>query len=91
MTKGRLLVCNMLKKMKSAIFLEPKGAFYVFPRLIKVTNSTSFCKNPLIEAKVAIVLGIAFGKIGKGHVRISYAMNIQKLKEDLLRMACFFE
>jgi len=48
--------------MISALLLEPKGAFYAFPS-IKSTGMTSeeFAENLLMEEKVAVVHGNAFG------------------------------
>ncbi|EPY2275317.1 aminotransferase class I/II-fold pyridoxal phosphate-dependent enzyme, partial [Clostridium sporogenes] len=40
----------------------------------------------LKEAKVAIVPGSAFGEMGEGHIRISYAYSMEELNEALNRM-----
>ncbi len=65
----------------------PKGAFYIFPS-IKKYNMTSeeFCERLLKEAKVAIVPGSAFGEMGEGYIRISYAYSMEELNEALNRM-----
>ncbi len=69
---------------------KPDGAFYAFPS-IKNTglSSMKFAQNLLKEEKVAVVPGTAFGESGEGYVRISYASDLDKLKEALMRMERF--
>ncbi len=66
---------------------EPYGAFYVFP-CIKEFGMTSddFCTRLLIEEKLAVVPGSAFGDCGEGFVRISYAYSIDELREAISRI-----
>jgi len=65
----------------------PQGAFYAFPS-VKVTgeNSMDFAKNLLLQQKVALVPGTAFGRCCEQHVRISYASSYDNLKEAVLRI-----
>ena len=65
----------------------PEGAFYVFPS-IKNTGELAmdFAKNLLIEKKVALVPGVAFGKGCEGYVRISYASSYENLNEAVKRI-----
>ena len=69
---------------------EPLGAFYVFP-CIKSTGMTSeeFCQNLLMEEKVAVVPGNAFGESGEGFIRCSYAYSIENIQEALKRIEKF--
>ena len=69
---------------------EPLGAFYVFP-CIKSTGMTSqeFCEKLLMEEKVAVVPGTAFGECGEGFVRCSYAYSIENIQEALKRIEKF--
>jgi aminotransferase len=71
---------------------EPKGAFYAFPS-IKSTGMTSeeFAENLLMEEKVAVVHGNAFGPSGEGHVRCCYATSMPNIEEALIRMARFVQ
>ena len=71
---------------------EPKGAFYAFPS-IKSTGMTSeeFAESLLMEEKVAVVHGTAFGKCGEGHVRCCYATSMSNIEESLIRMARFVQ
>jgi len=69
---------------------EPRGAFYMFPS-IKSTGLTSeeFCERFLMEEKVAVIPGTAFGLGGEGFIRMSYASSIDNLTEALVRMKRF--
>ncbi|AEC52867.1 aspartate aminotransferase [Pyrococcus sp. NA2] len=84
--RRRKLVWKRLNEMGLPT-VKPKGAFYIFPR-IKDTglSSKEFSELMLMEAKVAVVPGSAFGKAGEGYVRISYATAYEKLEEAMDRM-----
>ncbi len=69
---------------------EPQGAFYVFPDIRSTgLDSATFCERLLMEEKVAMVPGTAFGESGEGFVRISYAYSLDHLAEALERTARF--
>jgi aminotransferase len=69
---------------------EPKGAFFAFPS-IKATgmNSEEFAEKLLLEEKVAVVPGTAFGPSGEGFVRCCYATSLPNIEEALRRMDRF--
>ena len=71
---------------------EPYGAFYVFP-CIKEFNMTSeeFATKLLMEEKVAVVPGTAFGDCGEGYLHISYAYSLDNLKIALSRIEHFIQ
>ena len=68
----------------------PEGAFYVFPS-IRTTglSAADFTEQLLLEGRVAVVPGEAFGDSGAGHVRISYAYAVPQIEEALDRIARF--
>ena len=70
--------------------LMPKGAFYAFPD-IRATGKSSmaFANELLMEQKVAVVPGEAFGACGEGFVRCSYASGLSELETALNRMDKF--
>ncbi len=71
---------------------EPKGAFYVFP-CIKSSGLTSeeFCERFLMEEKVAVIPGTAFGAGGEGFVRACYAASMKDIAEAVSRMDNFLQ
>ena len=89
-SRRRFLVEN-LNRIGLSCF-EPRGAFYVFP-CIRSTGLTSeeFCERFLMEQKVAVIPGSAFGPGGEGFVRACYAASMQNLEEAVSRMETFLE
>lgn len=87
----RRLMIDTLNNMGLTCF-EPEGAFYVFPS-IKSTglSSEEFCERLLMEKKVAVVPGGAFGESGEGFVRISYSYSINHLIEALGKIEEFIK
>ena len=69
---------------------EPEGAFYVFPSIRRFgMTSDEFATRLLMEEKVAIVPGTAFGNCGEGFLRVSYAYSLDNLKIALGRIEAF--
>lgn len=85
----RKFLMQTFREMNIECF-EPFGAFYVFP-CIKQFGMTSeeFATRLLMEEKVAVVPGTAFGDCGEGFLRISYAYSIEELKEAMGRIKHF--
>jgi len=87
--RRRLFMVKGLNKIRLSCF-EPKGAFYAFPS-IKGTglSSEEFAEKLLMEEKVAVVPGDAFGRCGEGYVRCCYATSLADIEEALTRMGRF--
>ena len=85
----RRFLMNAFKEMKLDCF-EPYGAFYVFPSIKEFgMTSEEFATKFLMEEKVAVVPGTAFGACGEGFLRISYAYSIENLKVAMERLNRF--
>lgn len=70
--------------------LNPHGAFYVFPRINQTgLTSKEFAGRLLMEQKVAVVPGTAFGACGEGYVRCSYASSTENILKALDKIAVF--
>jgi aminotransferase len=68
----------------------PSGAFYAFPKVGgSGMNDETFAERLLMEERVAVIPGSAFGEAGAGHVRICYAQNYDLLIEAMDRMERF--
>lgn len=89
--RRRRVVVNGFRKMGLDCF-EPHGAFYAFPS-IKSTglSSEDFCEQLLMKEKVLVVPGTAFGEVGQGFVRISYASSMENILEALKRIKRFID
>jgi aminotransferase len=84
--RRRRLMVKRLNEIGLPCF-EPKGAFYAFPS-IKATGMSSedFAEKLLMEEKVAVVPGTAFGPCGEGFIRCCYATSVSDIEEALGRM-----
>lgn len=87
----RKMIVEGFRKLGFSCF-EPKGAFYIFPS-IKFTGLTSdeFVEKLLLQEKVAVVPGTAFGPSGEGFIRCSYAASIENIQEALVRIERFLK
>ena len=76
-----------LRSMPGVTVPEPDGAFYLFPQIQGLTDSFDFCKRLLLQTKVGLAPGVAFGNGGEGSVRLCYAVERPILASalDLLR------
>jgi aminotransferase len=71
---------------------EPHGAFYAFPNIGSTgMNDETFAERLLMEERVAVIPGSAFGEAGAGHVRICYAQNYDLLREAMDRIRRFVD
>lgn len=87
----RRYVIHALREMGLKCF-EPFGAFYVFPSIQEFgMTSEQFAERLLMEEKVAVVPGTAFGECGEGFLRISYAYSLEDLKKALARLGHFVQ
>jgi aspartate/methionine/tyrosine aminotransferase len=69
---------------------KPEGAFYVFPDITQSGwNDRDLAAALLDEVGVAVLRGSAFGPLGEGHIRLSYANSIENLTTAADRIATF--
>jgi aminotransferase len=87
--RRRLVIVKGLCDIGLSCF-EPRGAFYAFPSIASTgMKSEEFSEKLLVEEKVAVVPGSAFGDCGKGYVRCCYATSLADIEEALNRMGRF--
>lgn len=78
--KRREFLLTSFKELGIECF-DACGAFYLFPSInIFKMSSRELCLKLLNEHNVLVVPGTAFGDSGEGHIRISYATSMEKLK-----------
>lgn len=71
---------------------NPKGAFYAFPNITNTGMSSSdFEKRMLNDAGVSLLSGTAFGEMGEGYIRVTFANSRENLNEALKRMKEFLK
>ena len=87
--RRRRLIVGGLNEIGLDCF-EPKGAFYAFPSVRKTgMDEHEFAERLLLEERVAVIPGSAFGKGGEGHVRCAYASSEENIEKALERMRRF--
>ncbi|MCP5112637.1 MAG: aminotransferase class I/II-fold pyridoxal phosphate-dependent enzyme [bacterium] len=79
-----------LNQMPGVTVPSPDGAFYLFPKIDGLTDSFELCRRILMEQRVGLAPGVAFGAGGEGSIRICYASERPILEEALQRLAVFF-
>ncbi|MDD5082365.1 MAG: pyridoxal phosphate-dependent aminotransferase [Dehalococcoidales bacterium] len=85
--KRRDLIVDGLNAIPRISCRRPKGAFYVFPNIIKLGMSSSRLADYLLnEAGVAVLAGTDFGKHGEGYLRLSFANSQENIKKALQRI-----
>ncbi|MBX5319669.1 aminotransferase class I/II-fold pyridoxal phosphate-dependent enzyme [Staphylococcus caprae] len=90
--KRRDYLKDKLESLGFDLTAQPEGAFYIFPSIKKFTdNDFDFCVDILEQAHVAIVPGSSFTNIGKGYIRISYAYEMEMLKEGMRRLEKYLQ
>jgi aspartate/methionine/tyrosine aminotransferase len=85
--RRRRSMLNELSKVKPLSCTVPKGAFYVFPDFSSFDKSDEALARYLLEkARVATAPGSGFGKVGGGHLRLSYSVSYGQVKEGIKRI-----
>jgi aspartate/methionine/tyrosine aminotransferase len=88
--KENLTFCqSALECMARVVLPRPEGAFYLFPRIKGLDDSFGFCKKLLLETRVGLAPGVAFGNGGEGSVRICYAADRSVLEPAMVRLGEF--
>lgn len=92
MLKGnRDFLMQALREMKGVSVPDPEGAFYLFPSIDGLTDSFDFCKRLLLETKVGLAPGVAFGAGGEGRVRLCYAVDRNVIEDAVEGLYSFLK
>jgi len=85
--KRRDYLVDSLNKIPEISCLTPKGAIYIFLNVSRLKMSSFDCSMFLLDkGHVATVPGSAFGEMGEGYLRISFAKSIEELREAVARI-----
>jgi aspartate aminotransferase len=97
--KRRAYVLGRVEKLSGVSCVAPGGAFYAFMNISAhlgrtlggkpVNDSTSFCMVALESARIALVMGSAFG--AEGFARLSFATDMTTLEKGFDALARFLE
>ena len=83
--RRRLLLTEGLQSIEGITLVEPRGAFYAFPKLPESAGgSMDFCRRALEQAGLAVVPGLAFGD--DRCIRLSCAVSRETIRDGLSRL-----
>jgi aspartate/methionine/tyrosine aminotransferase len=85
--KRRHLIVGKMNSIDGFSCQLPKGAFFIFPDITAFGMDSLKMTQFLIEkAKVAVYPGIAYGNLGDGHIRLTYAASTKQIEIALQRI-----
>jgi aspartate aminotransferase len=86
--RRRDAIVDGLRAIRGLTCARPKGAFYVFPNIVRTGYGSKALADKLLDqGGVACLSGTAFGEFGEGHLRFSYANSMENIQEALRRIA----
>jgi aspartate/methionine/tyrosine aminotransferase len=89
--RQRQLAIDKLKSVPNVRLPIPMGGFYAFPKIEGLQDSLAFAKKLLVESKVGMAPGIAFGASGEGYMRLCFAASDAVLVPALDRFKEFVQ
>jgi aspartate/methionine/tyrosine aminotransferase len=85
----RDMVIKELNQIPGVTLPIPGGAFYAFPYIEGLKDSTTMARQLVTEGGVAMTPGVAFGPSGEGHIRLCFAATDSTLRSALERFKKF--
>ncbi|MEK4306685.1 aminotransferase class I/II-fold pyridoxal phosphate-dependent enzyme [Oceanobacillus sp. FSL K6-0251] len=83
----RQLVYESLNHIPGISCIKTEGAFYAFANTKQFSESSEcFAIKLLKNAGVAVVPGSAFGSMGEGYLRLSFACGEEELEKAIYRL-----
>jgi aminotransferase len=87
-SRRRDILIDGLNSIPGITCFKSPGSFYAFPNIKSFGKSSfDFAVELLKEAKVVSVPGSAFGNMGEGYIRFSFANSDENLREAISRIA----
>ncbi len=86
---GREIVNARLGAMPKVRNVPNNGSFYAMFTVEGVRDTLTFCKRAVVEARIGMAPGEAFGRGAEGMVRLCYAKSAENLTEAMDRLERF--
>ena len=86
---GRDLVIDRLAQMNRVSVIPNQASFYLMLQVADMTEPLDFCKKLVVEGRVGLAPGTAFGKGGDSFLRLCYAQSEARLSEAMDRFSTF--
>ena len=85
--RRRNFLIDRVRRIPGITCVMPDGAFYAFPNIRELGLSSFDVAMALLDsAKVSTVPGAAFGPMGEGYIRLSYANSMDNLGKAMDRI-----
>ena len=89
--RGREIINASLAKMNRVKNIPNNGSFYAMFEIDGVTDTIDFCKKAVVDARVGLAPGIAFGAGAEKMIRLCYAKSAENLTEAADRLGRFIQ
>ena len=86
---GRAIVNERLGRIPRIRNIPNNGSFYAMFSVDGVSDTLTFCKRAVVEARIGMAPGEAFGAGAEGLVRLCYAKSPENLTEAMDRLERF--
>ncbi|HVJ32288.1 MAG TPA: pyridoxal phosphate-dependent aminotransferase [Terriglobia bacterium] len=86
---GRDLVVERLAAMNRVSVIPNQASFYLMLQVADMTDPLDFCKRLVVEGRVGLAPGTAFGHGGEKFLRLCYAQGEDRLNQAMDRLAGF--
>ena len=86
--RDNLAAATALLRERGIRYLEPTGAFYLWVDVSHATGGdvAGWAERFLLEQRVAVAPGSAFGRMGEGWIRLCVAASVDDLLEGIRRL-----
>jgi aspartate/methionine/tyrosine aminotransferase len=87
--QSRDVVISRVAQMNRVRVIPANAAFYLMLRVEDMGDATEFCKRLVVEGRVGLAPGTAFGAGGEHYVRLCYAQSPERIGLAMDRLAKF--
>jgi aspartate aminotransferase len=84
--RGRALAGEALSELNGVRYAAPDGAFYAFLGVEGLTDSLTLAKKLVVNHRVAVAPGVAFGEVGEGYLRLCFAHSEPVMRRAMDRL-----
>jgi len=84
--RGRALAGEALGGLNGVRYAAPDGAFYAFLGVEGLTDSLTLSKRLVVNHRVAVAPGVAFGDVGEGYLRLCFAHSEPVMRRAMDRL-----
>jgi aspartate aminotransferase len=86
---GRDLVLDRLAQMNRVSVVPNQASFYLMLQVADMHDPLDFCKRLVVEGRVGLAPGTAFGEGGDTFLRLCYAQSDARLNIAMDRLSAF--